>query len=312
MAGNIIKRVLKWTGIGLGVIVIGVVAAVAGVYYRSHRVVSKQVAVSASRPLYVPSDSTTWARGQHLATAIAGCTECHGAHFEGTKLVDDPAFGRLYPPNITRGKGGLPQGYDIAAFERGLRHGIRHDGTSLWVMPAYHYRYICDEDVAALWAYVSSVPPVDKEWPERKLGPIGNMLMAQGKLDLMAAPVVDETAPPPTKPKPDTTAAYGEYLARVSCIGCHRANLSGGPIFTAPPDWAPAANITRGGVLAHYTEADFFKLLRTGLRPGGDSVSPIMPWRTAGTMTDDELRAIWNYLQAVPPAAYATNQWAAK
>jgi len=309
MASTAIGKVFKWIGLALGAVVVIIIAVTVTFYARTSRIVNKKYATAAARPLYVPTDSATVANGRHLAISVAGCAECHGQHLEGLVVVDDPAFGRLYSPNITRGKGGLPDGFDIVAFERALRHGNRHDGTSLWVMPAYHFCYLGDEDVAALWAYVSSVPPVDKEWPQRKLGPIGNMLMAQGKLVLLTAPVVDKSDPPPPKPKPDTTAAYGSYLVHVSCIGCHRQNLSGGPIFTAPPDWAPAANITRGGALANYTEAAFFNTLRTGKRPGGDSLNVIMPWRGIGTMSDDELRAVWNYLQSVPPAAYATAPW---
>jgi mono/diheme cytochrome c family protein len=304
-------KIFKWFGIALGAVIVIVVVLIASFYIRANSAINAHYDVPASRPLYVPMDSATVAQGRHLANSVVGCTECHGAHLEGTKFFDDPAFGRLYPPNITRGKGGLPASYDIVAFERALRHGIRTDGTSLWVMPAYHFSYICDEDVAALWAYISSVPPADNVVPARKLGPIGSMLMAQRKLEMQVAPLVDHTARRPPKPAADTTAVYGQYLARVSCIGCHRQNLSGGPIYSAPPDWAPASNITKGGTLANYKELDFLNTLRTGKRPGGDTLNPIMPWRTIGTMSDDELRAIWNYLQSVPPAPPASEPWVA-
>ena len=39
-------------------------------------------------------------------------------------MIDDPAMGRLYGPNLTVGGGGLPKGYSDEDFERAIRHGV--------------------------------------------------------------------------------------------------------------------------------------------------------------------------------------------
>jgi len=40
--------------------------------------------------------------------------------------------------------------------------------------------------------------------------------------------------------------------------------------------------------------------MRTGVTPSGRQLSDFMPWRGAAKMTDDELKAMWLYLQAQP------------
>jgi cytochrome c553 len=99
--------------------------------------------------------------------------------------------------------------------------------------------------------------------------------------------------------------AYGKYLA-VTCTGCHGEGLSGGAIPGTPPDWPPAANLTPDEAtgLGGWTEADFFRALREGKRPDGtDLQGDFMPWKLTAKMTDDEIRALWMYLQTLPAKA---------
>ena len=41
-----------------------------------------------------------------------------------------------------------------------------------------------------------------------------------------------------------------------------------------------------------------------GQAPDGVALKVPMPWKTIGRMTDDELHALWLYLQSVPPRAF--------
>ncbi len=75
--------------------------------------------------------------------------------------------------------------------------------------------------------------------------------------------------------------------------------MSGGRV-AGPPGLPPASNLTAGGTIRSWTEADYFKAMRTGLRPDGTRMDEFMPWRQFAHMTNDELRAIWLYLQSVP------------
>ena len=63
------------------------------------------------------------------------------------------------------------------------------------------------------------------------------------------------------------------------------------------------ANLTPGGPLGKWTEADFFTAIRTGTRPDGTKISEQMPWKAMATLTDDELRSMWLYITSVAPVA---------
>ena len=98
------------------------------------------------------------------------------------------------------------------------------------------------------------------------------------------------------------TAEYGEYLTNVGdCRACHGAQLSGAQPVEPGAPFAP--NLTPGGELAGWSESDFINTLRTGVTPSGQQLSDFTPWRDAAKMTDDELKAMWLYLQAQPKLA---------
>lgn len=65
----------------------------------------------------------------------------------------------------------------------------------------------------------------------------------------------------------------------------------------------PTPNLTPGGELAAWSEEDFFKTMRTGITPSGHQLDVEMPWMYYGRMTDEELRAMWLYLQSLPALA---------
>jgi hypothetical protein len=68
----------------------------------------------------------------------------------------------------------------------------------------------------------------------------------------------------------------------------------------APPDAPPVANLTPGGDLARWSEADFVRAMREGKRPDGRMLHPVMPWRAFAGMTDDELGALFLFLRQIP------------
>jgi hypothetical protein len=51
--------------------------------------------------------------------------------------------------------------------------------------------------------------------------------------------------------------------------------------------------------LTGWSESDFIRALREGVRPDGTMLDSAMPWRTFALHTDDELRAMWVYLEAI-------------
>jgi len=171
-------------------------------------------------------------------------------------------------------------------------------------MPADLYNNFGDEDLAAIAAYVGQLPPVDRAIPPSELRVVGRAMVAAGIVGGFSAEAIDHRRPHVQPPAPAVTPEYGSYLVTVgACKGCHGPNLSGGPEPGAPPDAKPPANLTPAGI-GHYTEADFIRALREGVRPGGVPIDSQMPWRLTREMSDDEIRAIYQYLRTVPARTY--------
>src|SRR6266550_3938531 len=95
-------------------------------------------------------------------------------------------------------------------------------------------------------------------------------------------------APAPSKPvKPGEVVSSG-----------------GSTAFHGPWGISYAANLTpdpQTGILKEYTEALFIRAMRTGKTPDGGSILPPMPWPNYAKLTDDDLKAIWAYLQSIKP-----------
>ena len=144
---------------------------------------------------------------------------------------------------------------------------------------------------------LKSIPPVDNEVPESRLGPLGRLFVVLGAPFLVASEI-DQTGPRPVAPEPGTTAEYGKYLGR-SCLFCHGDDLSGGE--QGPSEIVPP-NITQGAHPGAWSEGDFIAAMRTGVIPDGFQLdSEEMPWKAIGQLTDDELKAVWLFMKSVPP-----------
>lgn len=110
----------------------------------------------------------------------------------------------------------------------------------------------------------------------------------------------------------------GEYLARImDCGGCHTPGyLLGNPdmeryvggsdvgfeipglgIFYPP-------NLTNDPTgLAEWSEDDIVTAVRTGVRPDGRELAPIMPWHSYAALTDEDAYALARYLKSIKPVA---------
>lgn len=246
-------------------------------------------------------------RGRHLVEARYGCVECHGQDFGGGTMVDDPLLGRILGPNITAGAGGRTADYTASDWDRIVRHGVRPDGTPA-AMPSVDFKGMADQELSDIVVYIRSRPTVDRTVPPVHLGPLGKVLLATGKLPLSAIQIGDHMASHPVyPPTAEPSVAFGEHLAG-TCMGCHGPDLSGGPVAGGDPSWPPAANLTpHTDGLGGWTYDQFVTVLRTGKRPDGTEIrvpmANVLPY--ARKMTDVELRALWAYLQSIPPVASA-------
>ena len=187
------KRVFKALQLVVAGVAAIIIVAAAAVYGFSEARYRKQYAVT-PRAISIHADSATIARGAHLAHSFGGCAECHGANLGGKMVLDEPAIGRVYGVNLTRGKGGVGSSLTAADIVRALTHGVGRDGRPLKVMPSSDYAHLDDADLAALVAYVQSAPPVDAAQPPIQIGPVGRALFVAGKLPILHAERIDHSA----------------------------------------------------------------------------------------------------------------------
>ena len=291
------KRAMKWLGVGLVGLVGVIVLAIAVVYVVSSRRISKVYTFN-DPPLSVPTDSASIASGQHFVQAIAKCASCHGDNLAGKVVVDDAIMGHLYSANITRGKGGIGRSYTDADYVRAIRHGVGRSGRPLLTMPTDALYYINDVDLVNSIAYLKTVPAVDAETPAKSVGPLARVLYLTTDFPLVQAEKVPVTGPRPPIVPAGPSREHGDYLATTgSCKSCHLQDLSGGvPI---QKDLL-SANLTPTGI-GKWSEADFSKALRNGIRPDGRVLSAVMPWPYTRLMTDEEIHALWLYIKSVLP-----------
>jgi mono/diheme cytochrome c family protein len=241
-------------------------------------------------------------RGRHLIDSRYVCTECHGANLGGGTMIDDPAIGTVLGPNITQGRGSVVLHYGPADWDRAVRHGIAPSGRPT-LMPAQDFRLMSDEELSDILAYIRTMPPVDNEVGAIRIGPLGRVLVALGQIRFAADEIPSHDAPHEARP-PEAVASveFGRHLSGV-CVGCHRADLSGGPIMGGDPSWPPAANLTPDADgLAAWSYEDFVRAMRDGKKPDGTDLLPPMDAMRNFTsnMTETELQAIWAYLESLP------------
>ena len=299
------KKLAKWVVILFAGILALLVLASAAINVLSEMRLRKTYEVE-PQPVAIPSDGESISYGGHVAL-IRGCTECHGPDLGGDIVLEEAGFGRIVASNLTAGRGGVGDAYTEQDWLRAIAHGVDPQGRALLAMPSAEYHQLSDEDLGALLGYVTSIEPVDRQLPANQIGLPLRAFVVAGLIPGPDAERIDHNAPRPEAPEPGITTQYGQYLA-ITCTGCHGAGLSGGPIPGAPPDALPAPNLTPGGNLTGWTEADFVRTMRTGVTPSGHNLdAEQMPWPMLGQMTDDELKAVWLYLQSLPATAYGNH-----
>jgi len=276
-----------------------VVVTAAVVYAMSSLRLGRRHDVPSGDGIVIPTDSASLARGRSIANGFGSCTLCHGEDFGGRVYADAGPLGIIAGPNLTGGRGGIAGERTDQDLVRAIRYGVRPDGSTLIVMPSEVYVYLSDADLGALIAFLKTLPPVDQEVAKTRFRLLGRALVATGRLPLLTA---EKTPRPQTVQAIEAgpTSEYGKYLTDAAgCTGCHGHGLSGGRV-AGPPDLPLASNLTPAGAIARWSEQEFTRALREGMRPGGVPIDSFMPWRQLGRMSDDEIHAIWLYLKTVP------------
>jgi mono/diheme cytochrome c family protein len=118
----------------------------------------------------------------------------------------------------------------------------------------------------------------------------------------------------------DSLAERGRYLATImDCGGCHtpgamagqpdKARLLGGSdlgfeipelgVFY-PPNLTPDKETGLG----NWSEDELIAAVRTGVRPDGRELAPVMPWHSYAALTNDDAKALATFLKTLPPVPH--------
>lgn len=304
-----LKKILKWTGIVL-LVLIGVLSiAVASRQHLKYEAAYPNIKAS--------GDTAIIAKGRHIVLGPGHCVDCHSTVrnvdsilklgqeplLSGGKQFDLP-FGKFYTRNLTpdveTGIGGMTDG-EIA---RVLRYSVKKNGES--VLPFMPFQNMSDDDLTAVISYLRSLKPVKNKVPDHDYNVMGKVIKAflikpQGPTERIRETMAE-----------DTSADYGRHLvmAVANCNECHTKRngigdyvgkpLAGGTRFEEegkPTLVSPNLTPHPTGRIFGWSQASFIQRFRQGRTIAYSH----MPWESFGRMTDNELKAIYNYLQTLDP-----------
>lgn len=265
-----------------------------------------------------PASADPVARGAYVFTA-GGCATCHTAPGADAKPLAGgralkTAFGTFYTPNITPdAETGIGK-WSEEDFRRALRQGVSPSGEDFYpAFPYTAYTGITDRDLSDLWAYLRSVPPVqrantphDLSWPYswRSLLPGWRLLNFSEGPFLVAAGQSAEWY-------------RGAYLVRVlgHCGECHTPRdmlgglnwysaFAGNP--QAPEGNGKIPNITPDPDhgIGGWSDRDITYYLETGTTPDGDFAGGAMAEvirENTGKLAAADRDAIAAYLKSLAP-----------
>lgn len=306
------KKALKILGIVLGVILILITGF--ALYVNITGIPSYDIQQPGKYA--VSMDSTSLKNGEKLVRLI--CMDCHinqeGKLLDGKKMYDiPPAFGEVWSANLNHPETGLAA-YSNEQLAYLLRTGIKKDGKYAppWMVKLPN---IADEDLKDIIAFLRSDHPMLQISEVKQPAPKPSFLVKfLSHVAFKPYPYPEqEVSLPPAGDK----VAKGAYLANAiaGCFSCHSAD------FTTVDDLNPAksagfygggtamkdaadqdiytANITmdKKTGIGNWTEQQFIDAVKWGKGPKYPIRAP-MPKFTH--LTDEEISAIYAYLQTVP------------
>jgi mono/diheme cytochrome c family protein len=318
----LLKKLLKYSAILVGVLVVALVGLVA---YAGATADGRLQFDDAARPtLAATADAALIAEGSYLVHGPAHCAQCHStADREHPELISTTPlqgglafamgplgtrYARNLTPHPTTGLGNVSDA-DIA---RTLRTGVMHDGELSFFM-RYSAANLSEHDIVAVISYLRSIAPVDNAVDPGSWALFGKVLLTY--------------AFPPLTPRPGDAPEYvaegsapsverGEYLAQsvMLCTSCHTEfdmatfEPVGPTAAGSLPDPSHgsdhgmefvAPNLTSHptGITGQLSEDAFV----ARLRGGRVYASSIMPWENFAATHENDLRSVYRYLTSLPP-----------
>ncbi len=265
------------------------------------------------------------ARGQYLAV-VGDCVACHTKHggipFTGGLPMLTP-FGTLYSPNITPADDAGIGKWTADEFYQMLHTGRSRDGTLLYpAMPFPAYTKVTREDSDAIFAYLSSLKPIDQQNRENELRfPYNNRSLLMGWRLLYFTEGTFE-------PDHARSAQWnrGAYLVQGlgHCSTCHTAiNALGGSsddkafaggLIPMQNWYAPSLTANQEAGLGDWPIADIAALLKSGTSMRGAVYGPMaaVTHNSLQYLSDADVQAMAVYLKTLPERNESSDASAAR
>lgn len=256
-------------------------------------------------------------RGARLFWA-GGCASCHAADdakgedrlkLGGGAPLETP-FGTFYGPNISPHTDGLGS-WTLADFANAMQRGVGKSGRHLYpAFPYTSYVKMTPADIADLYAYLRTLPPVAGRAPDNKLAFPYNVRRGLGLWKIAfgedAAPIVALSA------SAGDVERRGQYLVEGPghCGQCHTPRSQNGLGALDHAKWLAGApnpdgrgripNITPGAL--DWSAGEIADYLATGFTPDYDSVggSMVQVQANMAELPGEDRAAIAAYLKAIP------------
>ena len=316
-------------------ILIGLVAVIVigggGFFYYFTVVLPRDIPVP---DITVSSDPEVIEHGRYLAMHVAVCMDCHstrnwdyysgpivpGTLGQGGERFDEESGlpGVMLSKNITPYN--LGDWSDGELF-RGITGGLQKNGDALFpLMPYDAYRTMDEDDLLAIMAYIRTLEPIENDIPKHQLNfPLSlivNSIPREAELRR-----IDRS----------DALAYGEYVAKLAgCTWCHTPLnasqqvdtdrlLAGGHEFVMGEYVVRASNISsdKDTGIGSWTLEKFIAGFRRYQSAEGRMIpmaeggyNTLMPWTMYANMTDEDLDAIFTFLQASEPMTNSVQKYA--
>jgi mono/diheme cytochrome c family protein len=129
-----------------------------------------------------PDSKDKVAFGRYLADGVLDCYTCHSADFKtnnyfvpskspgyygGSNMLLDASAHPIYSANISPDAATGIGSWTEAQFIRAVKRGFRPSGTPI-VYPMQPFVEMTDDEAASIYAYLRTVPPINKKAPARQ------------------------------------------------------------------------------------------------------------------------------------------------
>ena len=258
-------------------------------------------------------------RGKYLALA-GNCASCHttesGGFMAGGLQFETP-FGKIYSTNITPDSGTGIGNWTGRQFLDSMRRGVRPDGEHLYpVFPYTAFTKITNEDIAALFAYLQSIPAIRQETKENEVSFPFNQRWLMSVWKTM---YFDERVYEADESK-SAEWNRGAYLvnALAHCSACHSPRnllgaensdmaLTGGVFFDKVPSgsvrpWSSPNLTSAPSGLGLWVHEGVTAYLRTGRNSFVETFGPMneVIMNSTRNLNDGDINAMAIYLKSLP------------